>query len=85
MIENRLLEILVCPVTKSSLRLADPELVERLNLAIGEGRIVDRTNKKVEVPVEAGLLCEGDQFFYRIEDDIPVMLPEEAIPLSQIF
>lgn len=85
MIRERFLEILVCPVTKTSLRNATPELVEQLNVAIGKGRIVDRTNKKVESAVEAGLICEGDQFFYRIEDDIPVMLPEEAIALEQLF
>ena len=84
MIEERFLEILVCPVTKTSLHPAPQELVEKLNRAIGEGRIVDRTNKKVESPVEGGLLCEGDHIFYRIEDEIPVMLPEEAISLDQL-
>jgi uncharacterized protein YbaR (Trm112 family) len=84
MIKKHFLEMLVCPVTKTSLHPAPPELIEKLNLAIAEGRIVDRTNKKVELPVEAGLLGEGDQIFYRIEDDIPVMLPEEAILLDQL-
>ena len=84
MIEERFLGILACPITKTSLHMAEPELIERLNVAIGEGRIVDRTNKKVESPIEAGLLCEGDQFLYRIEDDIPVMIPEEAIAMDQL-
>ncbi len=29
-----------------------------------------------------GLICEACQLMYRIEDDIPIMLIDEAIPLS---
>ena len=29
-----------------------------------------------------GLICETCQLMYRIEDDIPIMLIDEAIPLS---
>ncbi len=33
---------------------------------------------------EDGLICEACQLLYRIEDDIPIMLIDEAIPLSQL-
>lgn len=84
MVKKHFLEMIVCPVTKNPLHLAPSELIEKLNDAIAEGRIVDRTNKKVNMLVEAGLICEECQLFYRIEDDIPVMLPEEAISLDQL-
>ncbi len=29
-----------------------------------------------------GLICEACQLMYRIEDDIPIMLIDEAVPLS---
>ncbi|MBW1660141.1 MAG: Trm112 family protein [Deltaproteobacteria bacterium] len=29
-----------------------------------------------------GLICEACQLMYRIEDDIPIMLIDEAIPLT---
>lgn len=29
------------------------------------------------------LICEKCQLYYRVEDDIPVMLIEEAVPLSE--
>jgi uncharacterized protein YbaR (Trm112 family) len=31
-----------------------------------------------------GLICEACQLMYRIEDDIPIMLIDEAIPLANI-
>jgi uncharacterized protein YbaR (Trm112 family) len=31
---------------------------------------------------EDGLICENCRLMYRIEDDIPVMLIDEAIPLK---
>ena len=71
MIEERFLGILACPITKTSLHMAEPELIERLNVAIGEGRIVDRTNKKVESPIEAGLLCEGISFCIELKTISP--------------
>ncbi len=29
-----------------------------------------------------GLICEACQVMYRIEDDIPIMLIDEAVPLT---
>jgi len=29
-----------------------------------------------------GLICEACQLMYRIEDDIPIMLIDEAIPIT---
>ena len=56
MLDRKLLEILVCPVTKGSL-IFDP--------ASGE------------------LISLGARLAYPIRDDIPVMLEEEARPLSE--
>jgi len=53
--EAKLLDILVCPVTKGAL-------------------IYDKTKQEL-ISVQAGLA-------YPIKDDIPVMLEEEARPLS---
>ena len=56
MLDDRLLEILVCPACKG-------ELEHRA--AAGE------------------LVCHACRLRYRIEDDIPVMLIDEAEPLSE--
>jgi uncharacterized protein YbaR (Trm112 family) len=32
----------------------------------------------------SGLICESCKLFYKIEDGIPIMLIDEAIPLDKI-
>lgn len=84
MISNELLEILVCPETHQPLKLVDSQLLERLNEAVREGRIVNRGGRQVETPFQAGLVREDEQCFYPVIDDIPVMLIDEAISLEAI-
>ena len=55
MIDSKLLDILVCPVTKAPLRW-DPERQE--------------------------LICQASRLAYPVRDGIPVMLEDEARPLT---
>lgn len=84
MLDAELLEILVCPEDHSDLRLADTALVEKINAAIAAGAIKNRAGQKVEEPIDGGLIRADGQYLYVIRDDIPVMLIDEAIPLSQV-
>lgn len=56
MIDKKLLDILVCPVTKGPL-------------------IYDKENQE--------LISKSARLAYPIRDDIPIMLEEEARPLTQ--
>ena len=84
LINNRLLEILRCPQDQSTLSPADPELVERTNRSIAAGQLVNLAGQKVENPIDGGLLRAAGDVMYLVVDDIPVMLPDEAIALSQL-
>ncbi|MEX0935583.1 MAG: Trm112 family protein [Gemmatimonadota bacterium] len=84
MLDPDLLEILVCPETKEPVALADDKLLERLNTAIGEGRVKTRGGESVEEPLESGLVREDGGVLYPVRDDIPIMLIDEAIPLDSI-
>lgn len=55
-IAQELLDILVCPVCKTAVKL---------------------------LPDGSGLKCETCRKVYPVRDDIPVMLPEEAVPASE--
>jgi len=83
MVDQQLLDILVCPDTKQSLHVAGPETLRALNEAIGRGSVVSRGGKKLDQPVSAGLVREAGDMLYPIRDDIPIMLVDEAIPLPQ--
>ena len=82
MIDQELLEILACPEDKSPLLLADDSTLEKLNEAIVAGALTNRAGDIVDEPIEAGLVREDGRYLYAIRDDIPIMLIDEAIPLS---
>lgn len=84
MIDKELLSILACPETKQPVALADQGLVDEVNRRIGQGEIQNRAGKKIEKKIDGGLVREDGAYLYPIEDDIPVMLIDEAIPLKGI-
>lgn len=84
MIDQKLLEILVCPETRQPLRPAPPELIERLNRAVGENRLTMRGGQPVERRLDGGLLRADEKVLYPIIDGIPVMLVDESIALEQL-
>ncbi len=84
MLDKEMLSILVCPVDHTPLTLADDQLLTRLNRAIAAGRMHNKAGHAVEKALEGGLVRADGDLLYPIIDDIPVLLAEEAIPLSQL-
>lgn len=83
--DKTLLDILVCPVSGAALGLADAQMVERVNNAIraGEARYAD--GSAVYAPLEQALLTADGATLYRVDDGIPMLLPDRGIetqPLS---
>jgi len=80
--DPHLLTILVCPETKMPLRTADEDLIARLNREAAAGWLQNRSGRKVEGPIEGGLIRQDGAVLFPILDGIPVMLIDEAIPLE---
>jgi len=77
-----LLEILVCPETHQPVKPAEPVQVEELNRKIGEGGLRNRAGQIIQAPLDGGLIRSDGKFLYPVRQDIPIMLIDEAIPLS---
>jgi uncharacterized protein YbaR (Trm112 family) len=84
MIDRRLLDILCCPVTKSPVRPLSPGELDALNRAIAGGSIRTEAGGALHAPASAALITRDGRTIYRIEDDIPVMLADEAVATAQI-
>lgn len=82
MIDKELLDILACPETKEPVHLADAEVLAALNDRIERGEIKNRAGKTLAAKLDGGLVREDGAYLYPIEDEIPIMLIDEAIPLK---
>ena len=80
-VSEELLEILVCPETKQPVKLADDDLISRLNTEIEAGRLRNRGGDKVSDTIGEALVREDGKILYVVDDGIPVMLIEESIEL----
>lgn len=84
MIDKELLDILCCPETKVPVEVLSEDKLKTLNEKIGGGGIETVDGRKVDAPLEAGLITEDGRTIYRIDDDIPIMLIDEGIRADQI-
>ena len=82
--DKRLLDILCDPVTKSPVRALSAAELDALGRAVAAGKISTEGGAPLKAAPSAGLITRDGRTIYRIEDDIPVMLPDEAIAVAQI-
>lgn len=82
--DKRLLDILCCPVSKTPVRLLGRAEMDALNGAIVAGRVVTTAGSPVRERLDEGLITTDRKLIYRVDDGIPVMLPEEGIGTTQL-
>ena len=66
--DEELLQILCCPLTRQPLRLADSNTLSEASARVGR-------------PILEGLIREDGGMLYPISNGIPLLTPEEGIPL----
>lgn len=81
MIDAKLLNLLCCPESHQSLRLADDTLVQSLNRQIAAGNLLNRSGQPLKQTLDGGLLREDKKVVYPILNKLPILLVEEGILL----
>ena len=81
--DKKLLDILACPVTRQPLDLLDGDKLKALNAAISAGGVRFGDHEQTEALREALVTRDGKRI-YRIDDGIPVLLPEEGVEAASI-
>jgi uncharacterized protein YbaR (Trm112 family) len=82
--DKRLLDILCCPVSKVPVRPLQRQELDALNKAIAAAQVQTVAGVAVTAALSEGLVTTDRKVIYRVEDGIPVMLPEEGIGTLQL-
>ncbi|MCH7519618.1 MAG: hypothetical protein IH964_11425 [Candidatus Dadabacteria bacterium] len=86
MINEELLNIIVCPETKQDLVIAESDIVEKINTLIENGELLNRSKQKVTEKIDGGLIQKDDRkYLYPIRDEIPILLIDESIALEGVL
>ena len=81
-VPDDLVEILRCPDDHSKLHRATPEQIDEINARIASGGLTNRGGDTVDEAIQAGLIREDGGWLYPVRDNTPIMLIDEAIPLT---
>jgi uncharacterized protein YbaR (Trm112 family) len=82
MVDSELLAMLCCPETRQNVNLASPAVLSQLNAQIATGTLKNRGGQVVGESIESGLIRSDGKYLYPIRNEIPIMLIDEAIPLT---
>ncbi|MFC5577501.1 Trm112 family protein [Lysobacter niabensis] len=82
--DRKLLDLLVCPVTRQALALLDSRGLQAVNAAIASGGVRRGDGSVQSDALREALVTRDRKTLYRLDDGIPVLLAEEAIATAQV-
>ncbi len=82
-VDARLLEILCCPVSKVPVARLGRRALAELNRAIAAGEVKTVAGVDCAAAIDEALITTDRKVIYRVDDGIPVMLPDEGIGTTQ--
>lgn len=82
-VDARLLEVLTCPVSKVPVARLGRRGLAELNRAIAAGEVQTVAGTAWTEAIGEALITTDRKVIYRVDDGIPVMLPDEGIGTTQ--
>lgn len=84
-LDPRFLSILCCPVSKRPLRALSRSRLTFLNDAMKKQTVLDVSGNRLSTVLTDALISDDDKVIYRIDDGVPVLLPDEGIGTTQFM
>lgn len=84
--DRKLLDLLVCPITRQSLAVLEGRGLQAFNAAIASSSAtVTRDDGSIQTePLREALVTGDRKRVYRVDDGIPVLLGDEAMATAQV-
>lgn len=82
--DRKLLDILVCPLTRQPLALLESAGLEAMNRAIAGGGLRCGDGRVQAEPLREALVTRDRRTVYRVDDGIPVLLVDDALATAQV-
>lgn len=80
---KQMYQILCCPETKQKVTELDPRFVAKINGLIAGGKMKNIGGKILAERISTALVREDGQIAYPVRNDIPVMLINEGMDVSE--
>lgn len=81
---EKLLDIACCPVSRQPLRKADKSLLEKLNIDIVNGDVENHRGETLQQPLSGALITRDGARLYPVKDGLVALLEAESIALSPL-
>ncbi len=80
--DSAILNFVRRPATRSNLQFADSRDIEKMNVGIAAGNVINRGGEKVDATLKSGLINENGSLLFPVRGGIFTLVSDRAIEIN---